>query len=73
MLFRKVYRYSIASTDEAAYIIAGAQNSFFVPTIAEFKNDRWRKLGYLMQGRLFHGSISIGQRTMVVGGNTNSA
>ena len=70
MKIRTVNRYSTAATDEAAYIIGGYQDSTYSPTIAELKNDQWRKLGDLTQGRAYQGSISIGQRTMVVGGYT---
>ena len=69
MKIRNVYGYSTAATDEAAYIISGVQDSYS-PTIAELKNEQWRKLGDLTQARQLHGSISIGQRTMVVGGYT---
>ena len=66
---RKVYYYSTAATDEAAYIIGGVQDSnYYSSTIAEFKNAQWRKLGDLTQGRHYHGSISIGHQTMIVGG-----
>ena len=67
-MFRQIFAYSTAATDEAAYIIGGSAGSNYFTTIAEFKNDRWRKLGDLTQGRYRHGSISIGQKTMVVGG-----
>ena len=70
MKIRNVYDYSTAATDEAAYIISGVQDSSYSPRIAELKNDQWRKLGDLTQARQLHGSISIGQRTMVVGGYT---
>ena len=70
MILSYVYRYSTAATDEAAYIIGGWQGSNYSPTIAEFKNDQWRKLGDLTQGRDRHGSISISHQTMVVGGYT---
>ena len=66
MISRKVHWYSTAATDEAAYIIGGADYS---DSITEFKNDQWRKLGNLIQGRQVPGSISIGPKTMVVGGN----
>ena len=72
MISRKVHWYSTAATDEAAYIIGGYQGSEYSRTIAEFKNDQWRKLGDLTQGRYRHGSISIGHQTMVVGGQTSS-
>ena len=69
ILSRKIHWYSTAATDEAAYIIGGPGYS---DSIAEFKNEQWRKLGNLTQGRQVHGSISIGQRTMVLGENTGS-
>ena len=73
-MFRLISVYSTAATDEAAYIIGGSTGSSYFTTIAEFKNDRWRNLGDLTQGRYYHGSISIGQKTMVIGGYTaNSA
>ena len=70
MILSYVYRYSTAATDEAAYIIGGTQDTSYSPTIAEFKNDQWRKLGDLKTGRDRHGSISIGHQTMIVGGYT---
>ena len=72
MTFSRVFVYSTAATDDAAYIIGGTDGSSNSQTIAEFKNDQWRKIGDLTQGRYWHGSVSIGQRTMVVGGNTKS-
>ena len=77
MILRQVCHYSTAANDEAAYIggmyiIGGYQGSGNSPTIAEFKNDKWTKLGGLTRGRQHHGSISIGQRTMVVGGTISS-
>ena len=72
MILSNVYRYSTAATDEAAYIIGGYNGSSYSSTIAEFKNDQWRKLGDLTQGRQYHGSISIGHKTMIVGGQTSS-
>ena len=72
MILSNVYRYSTAATDEAAYIIGGYQGSDYSSTIAEFKNEQWRKLGDLTQGRMYHGSISIGHQTMILGGTTSS-
>ena len=68
MTFRRIYYYSTAATDEAAYIIGGYDNSNRLATIAEFKNGQWRRLGDLTQARALHGSISVGQQTMIVGG-----
>jgi len=40
-----------------------------VNTIAEFKNNQWRQLGNpLSLGRRYHGSITVGDQTMVIGG-----
>ena len=72
MILSNVYGYSTAATDEAAYIIGGYQGSDYSSTIAEFKNEQWRKLGDLTQGRMYHGSISIGHQTMILGGTTSS-
>ena len=66
-IFSDIYAYSTASTDDAAFIIGGitAYN-----TIAEFRNNQWRNLGSLTKGRAYHGSIAIGQETMIIGGYT---
>ena len=63
----RIYRYSTASTPDAAYIIGGRYTQ---DIIAEFKEDKWRQAGTLQQGRQQHGSISFGSDTMVVGGST---
>ena len=60
--------YSTASTHDAAYIIGGID----VDIIAEFRNDEWRKLGSLNKDRYSHGSITVGQETMIIGGNTKA-
>ena len=69
MTLRRIVCYSTAATSDATYIIGNIQDPVDnSPTIAEFKDDQWRKLGDLTQGRWRHGSISVGQRTMGVGG-----
>ena len=70
-MLRRISYYSAASSPDAAYIIGGYHVDSY-STIAEFKNNQWRKLGDLTQGRYYHGSISVGSRTMVVGGWTKS-
>ena len=67
-MFRQVQSYSTAATSDAAYIIGGYQDEWSSATIAEFRNNQWRKLGDLAKGRSEHGSISVGPRTMIVGG-----
>ena len=61
--------YSTGQSTDAAYIIGG---TYAENIIAEFKNDQWSRLGDLKQPRYNHGSITIGTKTMVVGGITSS-
>ena len=70
-MLRQISYYSAASSPDAAYIISGYQDESYSKTIAEFKNNQWRKLGDLTQGRQYHGSISVGLRTMILGGWSN--
>ena len=63
-----MYGYSTASTDDAAFIIGGYNTR---DTIAQFRNNQWRKLGSLNKGRYYHGSITVGQETMIIGGDSN--
>ena len=72
-ILRRVHYYSTAATAEAAYIIGGYQSGSHSQRIAEYKNDQWRDVGNLTQGRYAHGSISVGTKTMVVGGYTSDS
>ena len=63
--FSQISEYSTAQSSDAAYIIGGRYTKNLV---AEFKNDEWRQLDDLIQGRFFHGSITIESQTMVAGG-----
>ena len=65
-----IYRYSATQTSEAVYIIGGF---FTLNVVAEYKNDRWSRLRDLNQGRFGHGSISIGDYTMIIGGWVNGS
>ena len=53
---------------DAVYIIGGWYTR---ETVAEFKNDQWRRLANLKQGRYAHGSITIEGQTMIIGGYFN--
>ena len=66
--FREISYYSTTQTVDAVYIIGGWYTSHIV---AEFKNDQWRRLADLNQGRRNHGSITIGGETMIIGGYFN--
>ena len=70
---RYVVDYSTAATSDAAFIIGGYQDGYYSTTITEFKNNQWRKVGDLAQARYGHSSISVGLRTMIVGGVTASS
>ena len=58
--------YSTAQSSDTAYIIGG---SYSENIIAEFKESQWRRLNDLSRPRERHGSITVGTKTMVVGGN----
>ena len=53
---------------DAVYIIGG---DYTKDIVAEFKNDQWRRLANLNQGRREHGSITIEGQTMIIGGYFN--
>ena len=68
--FRGISYYSTTQTSDAVYIIGGYYTNDIV---AEFKNDQWRRLADLNQGRREgHGSITIEGETMIIGGFSNS-
>ena len=73
MMLRQISHYSTAATDEAAYILGGFDGSTYTRIIAEYRNQQWKRVGDLTQARYAHGSISIGQKTMVVGGYTTGS
>jgi len=60
--------YSTTQTLDAVYIIGGVYTKNIV---AQFKNDQWRRLADLNQGRFGHNSITIGGQTMTIGGYFN--
>ena len=57
--------YSATQTSDAVYVIGGR---FTNSIVAEFKNDQWRRLGFLNQPREGHGSITVDGQTMIIGG-----
>ena len=63
--FRRIYFYSVASTNEAAFVIGGTTAT---DVIAQFKDDSWSLYGHLQDGRNWHGSITLDGITMVIGG-----
>ena len=74
--FSKISEYSVAATDEAAFVIGGNGNTntseeIPIDVIAQFKNNEWSLFGKLRKRRRFHASITFGQQTMIIGGKTN--
>ena len=66
---RRISYYSTTHTADAAHIIGGSKTK---NVVAEFKNGRWARLKDLNKGRDSHGSINIGTKTMVIGGEAIS-
>ena len=66
-IYLRMYYYSTTQTADAAYIIGG---SYSLNVIAEYKNDQWRQIDDLNKGRYYHGSITIGTKTMIIGGTS---
>ena len=63
--FSSIFAYSATQTSTAAYIIGG----YYTPdVVAEYKDGQWRQRGNLYRGRAFHGAITIGVQTMIIGG-----
>ena len=68
----RINSYSTSSTAQATYIIGGYSSPDRLDTIAEFKNNQWSKLGSLSNARWHHGSIRVGDLTMIIGGYAGS-
>ena len=64
-MFSRISYYSTANSPDAAYIIGGTYTQNLV---AEFRDDKWTQLDDLNKRRYDHGSITIGDQTMIVGG-----
>ena len=65
----RIFCYSTASTETAAYFIGGEDvGGQYFSTIAEFKDDEWRKIGDLAKARSSPSSITIGDETVILGG-----
>ena len=65
----RIYWYATASTDSAAYIIGGVDGGWdSVSTIAEYKNNKWRKFGDLTKKRRGSSAIFFNGEYIIVGG-----
>ena len=63
----RIIQYATASTDSAAYIIGGYGGGY-VSTIAEYKNNKWRKFGDLTKKRHSSSAIFYNGEYIIVGG-----
>ena len=71
-VFSQVYHYSVASTNEAAFIIGGHSSADIISDIiAQFKDNAWSLNGNLQKPRSNQASITSGDMTMIIGGKTN--
>ena len=69
----RISHYATASTNIAAYIIGGYDGSKRVSTIAEFKNDKWRKIGNLNEPKSDVSAILYDGEYILVGGDLESS
>ena len=69
----RISNYATASTDSAAYIIGGWSGSESYSTIAEFKNNQWRKIGELNEPKSSMNTILHNGEYMIVGGYLESS
>ena len=70
LIFSKIFFYSVASTNEAAFVIGGWTGSRISDVIAQFKDNAWSLYGNLQKPRENHASITSGDMTMIIGGYT---
>ena len=74
MKILRISYYATASTDSAAYIIGG-YDSFDderVSTIAQFKNNKWLKIGDLNEKKNSLSAIFHDGEYLIVGGEVDS-
>ena len=64
-IFSKIFYYSVASTNVAAFVIWGSQQdgSLYLDVIAQFKDNAWSLYGNLQKPRNNQASITSGDLT----------
>ena len=67
-IFSQIYFYSVASTNDAAFVIGGYTDSSYSDVIAQFKDNAWSLYGNLQKPREYHASITSGDMTIIIGG-----
>ena len=72
-LFSQITEYSVASTENAAFIIGGYNwDGTVLDIIAKFQDNQWTRYGSLKATRRLHGSIQSGDLTMIIGGDSST-
>ena len=71
----RITGYATASTDTAAYIIGGyggyrGYSGTYISTIAQFKNNKWLKIGDLNEKKSDLSAIFRDGEYLIVGGET---
>ena len=66
LFFSYIFAYATASTQDAAYIIGGADILHF---ITQFKDNQWSRFGKLNRSRYVCGSLTVGDKTIIIGGH----
>ena len=64
---RTIAFYSTVQTSDSAYFIGG-QHISVRNIVAKYYNDKWDSSFNLARGRYGHGSILVGDKTLVIGG-----
>ena len=73
LLSTRISQYAVASTNNAAFIIGGYdESSTGINIIAKFQDNQWTRYGSLKTSRRLHGSIQSGDLTMIIGGYSSA-
>ena len=67
----RISQYATASTDSAAYIIGGFDDSNYLSTIAQYKNNKWLKIGDLNEKKSYLSAIFHNGEYFIVGGESS--
>ena len=68
----RISRYATASTYSAAYIIGGYDVHYRISTIAQYKNNKWLKIGDLKEEKYCLSAIFHDGEYFIVGGYSDS-
>ena len=74
VFFSKLCQYSVASTENSAFIIGGHiwGESGGLDIVAKFQDNQWTRYGSLNASRRLHASITSDDQTMIIGGDSSA-